>query len=638
MSRIASDLIYRLRQCAAEMGNLQNAGLVKRWAEAIEREIGKPELPVDVYMSHQLLEEANGPSAEMLNLQRGNPGDSFVEQGFNFRLLTEKNPLIRKEGDLFATLAVLFLDQDWQPHQHLLQFFKKANYSFCVVLCSGSDLRERSPFYTPYKGTVTLPAEVWKGKTLSSILNERLNEGVLSLAKDKVVLSSVAPLAQLIGDSMNHENQLISVRRTIMSQQANWLKKVEAVLNINDISSQFRTMIQQICSEIEREIKLKYDDLNRPVTGAFSNKCVDSAASINDLDRKAVAEKAEKAALSIGEKELDSILNNVVKDLQTEFDRDAIAINKRTSALASEINAKVAMKFPTAPRIEAEKVPIDPSRTLNSFGVYNKYYVGEMVKKGVMEYFVSVRDYVGLVMVFSGLIMPIVMGLQAMEQFSEIRRQQNTVTIRQYNNKDIGGEVVRGGEVQVLEGTYYTEDLRPVTVNYLGKIEHIGDKVKPKPSPRVYIIIAVSIATMGLMVFGIFDLRKRIPAKRREEFERELNKARELIGNETKRIFADSSRDWSTSISTWIRDYQNNLLNRIERLLKEESAKVALSLAAHRAEAQKMTLGVENAQRRITGVQALRDQLITRMREFQQENEKAVSAVQLVAAGTTTSV
>jgi hypothetical protein len=126
-----------------------------------------------------------------------------------------------------------------------------------------------------------------------------------------------------------------------------------------------------------------------------------------------------------------------------------------------------------------------------------------------------------------------------------------------------------------------------------------------------------------LMIFyGIYDLRKRIPLKRVEEFEREMTKAKETLNQESKRMFSETSRDWLTNVSGWIRDVSLNISTMLERNVKEMQSQKAGQMNNEKIQQQKMQGTLENITRGIQNADRIRDTMQSRHRDMVTEFEK----------------
>jgi t-SNARE complex subunit (syntaxin) len=128
--------------------------------------------------------------------------------------------------------------------------------------------------------------------------------------------------------------------------------------------------------------------------------------------------------------------------------------------------------------------------------------------------------------------------------------------------------------------------------------------------------------TVSMIVYGIIDLRRRIPKKRVEEFEREKAKAQDLLSQEGKRMFNESSRDWTSAISNWMRETAQLIQAQIDKNIREMQQNKTQQLNNEKQQQQRIQQSVDLFQRNIQTAERHRDQLTQRFRDFVAENEK----------------
>src|ERR1035437_4601045 len=102
-----------------------------------------------------------------------------------------------------------------------------------------------------------------------------------------------------------------------------------------------------------------------------------------------------------------------------------------------------------------------------------------------------------------------------------------------------------------------------------------------------------------MIIWGYFDLRKRIPRKRKEEFVRELKKAKENLQSEGKRMFNESSKDWQYSLSQWLRETYTNLQMQLEKIGKEHNSSQQQKSNDEKLRIQRLNQGLYNNSKQI---------------------------------------
>lgn len=125
-----------------------------------------------------------------------------------------------------------------------------------------------------------------------------------------------------------------------------------------------------------------------------------------------------------------------------------------------------------------------------------------------------------------------------------------------------------------------------------------------------------------MISYGIYDLRKRIPRRRVEEYDREMLKARELLTQEGKRMYNESSRDWLGSLSNWIKEISLNFSNQIEKNIRETQLTKASQMNQEKIQQQKQQQSIDLLLRSIQSAEKVKDQMNTRYREMLTETEK----------------
>lgn len=282
---------------------------------------------------------------------------------------------------------------------------------------------------------------------------------------------------------------------------------------------------------------------------------------MDDFEKKELAEKSEKYETHIAQGFLDRFISKISGSISKELGKDEAFIKSSLEDLLAQIN--IQLKTKNIQPLTAAVFPPFPEkeRVIQSFCYLNKTYTGEVIKKGAMEYFVALRDYTGLIMVVGGLLAPLSIVASASDS---------------------------------------------------GLFKHVATWVKGSTA-------GISLL---MIIYGIYDLRKRIPKKRVEEFQRELTKARELLQMESKRMFSDSSRDWTTTISNWIRDATQNINMQIERNMKDQQTQRAGMMNQEKVQQQKLQQNIDMLLRSIQSAERVKDTMATRYRDMVSETEK----------------
>lgn len=492
------------------------------------------------------------------------------ESGSQYKILQkdETNYNIRILQDVFPSVGIILLDEEMQQSKELLQHFRRpdTSYRILIIINISNDPSIARDFNRQFRSKtfVFAPADI-EGKKLDEILAMVITDPA-SLEKLKKIsyLNSVRPAFGFLDELLSAESKSANTRKLLNTQNTNITRKEEQSINNSDLVSNLRQLIQKSAQELEKSYKIKYEDLNKPNTGQFSKVAAERCQMLTDFERKSLAEKSEKYETSIAESFLENFTNAISGSIRSELGKDETFIKSSFEDLVKQIN--IQLKIKGIQTLNADQIyPPFPEkeRTINSFCYLNKTYTGEVIKKGAMEYFVALRDYTGLIMVVGGLLAPLSIVASASES---------------------------------------------------GIFKHIAIWVKASTA-------GISL----LMIFyGVFDLRRRIPKKRQEEFERELGKAKELLQQESKRMFNDSSRDWTSNISGWIRDATQNINLQIEKNIKDLQLHKTSLMNQEKMQLQKQQQSVELLLRNVQTAERVKDQIQTRYREMVTDAEKDI--------------
>lgn len=479
----------------------------------------------------------------------------------------EANYSVRIFEDIFPSIGFVFLDEEMLQCDALAQYFKKNESTYRIIfivnlLQNNDDLRNYTRQFSYRTRTVTLTPEDISGKSLTEIIAASIDAQSLDKIKKLSYLNSIKPVFSFLDEILAAENKAANTRKLLNTQNSNITRKEEQSLNNSELTSNLRQLIQKSTQELEKSYKIKYEDLNKPNTGQFSIIAAQRCSLLKDFEKKALAEKSEKVETSIAQPFLDDFINTISGSIRTELGKDEAFIKSSFEDLLSQINTQLKNKGIKPLNSENIYPPFpDKERTIHSFCYINKSYNGEIIKKGPMEYFVALRDYTGLIMVVGGLLAPLSIVASASDS---------------------------------------------------GVFKYIATWVKASTA-------GISLL---MILYGIYDLRRRIPKKRVEEFERELNKARETLQQESKRMFNDSSRDWSGNISNWLRDVNQNINLQIERNIKDLQVQKSNQMGQERVQQQKQQQSVDILLRSIQSAERVKDQINTRYRDMVSETEK----------------
>lgn len=125
-----------------------------------------------------------------------------------------------------------------------------------------------------------------------------------------------------------------------------------------------------------------------------------------------------------------------------------------------------------------------------------------------------------------------------------------------------------------------------------------------------------------MIIYGIFDLRTRIPRKRIEERERELKKVKENLMQEGRRIYADISRDWVAMIANYLKEFAQNITNEMDNILKNSAADKQLKLVNRKSEVQLSQQSIELKNKNILMAEKEFDMLFKKVSDIKEKLNK----------------
>jgi hypothetical protein len=115
---------------------------------------------------------------------------------------------------------------------------------------------------------------------------------------------------------------------------------------------------------------------------------------------------------------------------------------------------------------------------------------------------------------------------------------------------------------------------------------------------------------MGLMVVGAALLPRSIRRERGESMAREVEKARDVLRTESRRIFSEAERGWTTAISDALRDEQSMVLLQFEAAMREGQSRRNVELTDERGRVQRALEGLQHADGQLIASGRTRDAVL----------------------------
>lgn len=99
-----------------------------------------------------------------------------------------------------------------------------------------------------------------------------------------------------------------------------------------------------------------------------------------------------------------------------------------------------------------------------------------------------------------------------------------------------------------------------------------------------------------LLIVGIISVKRSLPKERAENLAREVEKARDLLRGEAKRIFSEAERGWTSAISDALRDEQATVLLQFEAAVREGQSRKNTEMTEERGRVQRAMEGLQHAE------------------------------------------
>lgn len=373
----------------------------------------------------------------------------------------------------------------------------------------------------------------------------------------KAVDGSLTRISRYAHGIVTDEMKSLELRRQLLTEDINAGRK-SGISTGPDINSKIRTVIQKNIQDAERAFKSKYDELSRVKQGEFHVEILNLVAELT-LDDMRFFDKASKTETTEAEVQEAFVANFVSKlrqkmtaklkdDFDFIFESQKMSIDQINGFLSNEAYSPIDPNKLHAPDLQ-------PELAIESHFHIFKRYSGEVTKDGIMQYFIALRDYTGMIMVLVGILAPL-----------------------------------------TLVAT--SPDAEPGTLLYF-----ISKTISPLlKMVRSYVTFVTAMLVAAMLIYGFIDLRRRIPQKRIEERERELGKARDQLENEGRRMFNDSARDWLGQIGTYIRDLTASINGEVEQSMRSRSKLLAEASNENR---RRLALEQSSVETRLKGVTQL---------------------------------
>jgi hypothetical protein len=118
---------------------------------------------------------------------------------------------------------------------------------------------------------------------------------------------------------------------------------------------------------------------------------------------------------------------------------------------------------------------------------------------------------------------------------------------------------------------------------------------------------AIIGVTVAATVAGLVTMPQRVKRERREILSRELERARDVMRGDARRMFAEVEREWMQMVSEALRDEQASFMQQFEVAVRESQLRSSDDLADDRRRLQRQLSGLEGTDRLLATAKRTRD-------------------------------
>ena len=122
-----------------------------------------------------------------------------------------------------------------------------------------------------------------------------------------------------------------------------------------------------------------------------------------------------------------------------------------------------------------------------------------------------------------------------------------------------------------------------------------------------------------LMLLGGFNVYNSVRRERHEGRRRELEKARELLRTDARRVLADGQRAWTSLVSQHLSDQVPLVTSQIDATIRDFAARASDEAGAERHRVQRQLQGFETTERRLVASARGRETTSTAIAQFRGE-------------------
>ena len=277
--------------------------------------------------------------------------------------------------------------------------------------------------------------------------------------------------------------------------------------------------IQYQLNQLEKSVGNQLEMFFLPATGAFWGKVFSTIDTLKQLE---TTEKAKTNMLKVPDKARDLFLTHTRNVLESQFLKVSQLVNDALRVMNDDINKTTVQKgiggidFFITPLSDKES-----QIALDSVIRLERPYEANVQRKGFYEYFMAVRKYQMIFIMF---------------------------------------------------------------ISLFG----IGSYIRKQPKIMI-------TATLILTGFGAYSLRKTVKQEREEQAEKELEKAREVLREEVKRMGSETVQHWRKQLTEYFKGLNNQLIKQVEETAQSYLIRKHTVLEDEKRMQQRMLQNIDNA-------------------------------------------
>jgi hypothetical protein len=412
--------------------------------------------------------------------------------------------------------------------------FNSASYLFMIIINDGLPEAELDKFKYNCNGKiVSVPISSFPVNDFVNIVESKVfSRDKMKEMQTLFALKTVRPYLQEVYFRIMSDRERIDellLKKEELREAKDTYSNGSASI---DSANKLKIEMQREFREIDKEMKSKYAEFGLPNRGLYAKLNGSIVSQLKSLDVKESNDRYPKMLTSIPAQYIDFAERNLRNLLEKSFREDHMEIDKKLARIKSKLDAS---QLPVSP------MPLNKNDSFPNAGkiidafvnlTYSKTYSGEIPKMTIQTYLMQVRQQTIFIFIIMSLINPL---LQAPKLF-----------FRSYFTFDPKNDTPDLQAIKVIRTQNYDDFL-------------------------IWFSVIIGLATVGLSIYYLIELRKKIPLMKEEMMSKELEKVKTGARSEGARILSDASREWQNSINTWLNESLEGTNIEIDKTVTENN-------------------------------------------------------------------